>query len=197
MPKRKVDQLHGLRIELNQTERDLAEAYIWSNGISKTVQGLGTAVAGLGIPIGIIGGVIIWKEGTKWFQSLLDEDKQKFEDTELTQDKYDAYINQRSQEWAVEASKQGRYAPAIGDVDNYSAWRNLDPARGPVMQPLLFTTWEAANYDHPPLLFDEWANQKKASETRKRRAIVSTIFPPLTLLGIGQYGFKGWFGGTK
>jgi hypothetical protein len=199
MPKRRIrDQcLHGVRIELNEKERELLETAIYVRGASATIQGLGTAIAGLGIPLGIIGGVIIWKEGTGWFDDLMKEDKRKFLDENCTQVQYDAYLNERTEEWIEAASAAGRYAPAIGDADNYSAWHALDASAGPVWQPLTFQEWEADTYDEPPMTFDAWCNEKMAGETVKRRAIVGTLFPPLTLLGIGQYGFKDWFTGRK
>lgn len=197
MPKRKVDRLDGLRIELNTKERELIETAIWVNGIGQATQGLGTAIAGIGIPLAAIGAVIVWKEGTEWFDNLMTKDKQKFEDEVLTQANYDAYINSRTDEWIAAASALGRYAPAIGDADNYAAWHALDPAAGVVWQPLTFEVWEMDTYGEPPLTFDQWADAQRASVTQKRRLIASTIFPPLTLLGIGQFGLKDWFTGRK
>ena len=40
-------------------------------------------------------------------------------------------------------------------------------------------------------------NEKKQEITVKRRALVGTIFPPLNMIGIAQYGFVDWFSGRK
>lgn len=198
MPKRRPDRLDGLRIELNERERDLVEQAIIVRGITGTVQGLGTAVGGLGLALGIVGGVIVWKEGVGWFKDVLERDREKFLNEECSQEKYDAYINQRSREWIQEARKQGRYAPSIGDANHPSWWHQLDPSQGPVNQPLTFEVWELKTYpDNPPLLYDQWCNEKRSKETVKRRALVGTLFPPLNLVGIAQYGFKDWFSGKK
>jgi hypothetical protein len=179
MPKRRIKDecLHGLRIELNSKERELVQEAIWVNGAAQAVQGLGSAVQGLGIPLGIIGGVIVWKEGVEWFNNLMEKDKQDFEREVITQANYDAYINVRTEKYNAYVARYMQGVPA----ENVPS----------------FQEWEAKNYDEPPMLFEQWADSQRASVTQKRRLIASTIFPPLTLLGIGQHGLKDWFTGRK
>ena len=195
MPKRRVDQLDGLRIELNERERDLVEQAIIVRGVTGTIQGVGNAVGGLGLALGILAGVIVWKEGVGWFKDVLERDREAFLAEECSPEKYTEYMNQRNRQWISEARKMGRYAPSIGDADNPSWWHQLDSSLGPVNQPFTFEEWELGV--GPPLLFDAWCNQKRDKATVKRRALVGTIFPPLNLVGIAQYGFKDWFSGKK
>lgn len=50
-------------------------------------------------------------------------------------------------EWIAAASALGRYAPAIGDADNYAAWHALDPAAGVVWQPFTFEMFLEQYYE--------------------------------------------------
>jgi len=197
MPKRRPEKLHGIRLELQERDREILEGAIWGRLAGQTLTAAGTAIGGLGLAAGIVAGVIVWKEGMQYFQNFLDKDKEKFEKEVLSQENYSRYIQQRSDAWVIEASKQGRYAPAIGNEDNHSAWRNLDPASGAVHQALTFEVFEAENYDGPPLLYEQWADAVRAATTQRRRLLLSTLFPPLGLLGILEYGLDDWFGGTK
>jgi len=197
MPKRRVDTLDGIRIELNERERELVEQAILVNGISGIARGLGNAIGGGALALGAVAGILLWKEGPAWFKDKMDLGTQEWLDENCSQEKYDAYIQTRTDEWIKAAKKQGRYAPAVG-TDDHDSWRNLDPASGAVQQALTFQAWEEKAYpDNPPLLYDAWCNEKKAEITVKRRALVGTIFPPLNMIGIAQYGFVDWFSGRK
>jgi len=198
MPKRRVRNLDGIRIELNERERDLIEQAILVNGISGIARGLGNAIGGLGLALGAVGAVLIWKEGGDWIKDKMDLGTEEWLKENCSQEKYDAYIQLRTAEWIKAAKKAGRYAPSIGDAENTAWWSVLDASRGPVGQALTFTNWEAKAYPNdPPMLYDAWCNEKKADITIKRRALVGTIFPPLNLIGIAQYGFMDWFSGKK
>jgi hypothetical protein len=192
MPKRRVRNLDGIRIELNERERELIEQAILVNGISGIARGVGNAVGGLGLALGMVGAVIVWKEGVGWFQDKLDREREQWLTENCSQEKYDAYVGARQARWEKAAQKLGRYAPAIGDR-KHQPWSYAIEHMG--KDPYTFEEWEESI--GPPLLFDQWCNQERASATVKRRALVGTIFPPLNLVGIAQYGFKDWFGGTK
>lgn len=198
MAKRRPEKLTGLRIEVNDRERELIEQAIIVNGISGIARGLGNAVGGLGLALGAVGAVLIWKEGGDWIKDKMDLGTAEWLAENCSQEKYDAYLMIRTDEWIKAAKKAGRYAPSIGDAENTAWWSALDASRGPVHQALTFTDWEAKAYPgNPPLLYDAWCNEKKAAITVKRRALVGTIFPPLNLIGIAQYGFTDWFSGKK
>ena len=198
MPIRRPEKLTGLRIELQQRDRELVEQAILVNGISGVARGVGNAIGGLGLAVGLVGAVLVWKEGGDFLRKILEKDRADWEKKNLTQAKYDAYLQLRTDEWIKAAKKAGRYAPAIGDAENTAWWSALDASRGPVHQALTFTDWEAKAYPNdPPMLYDAWCNEKKAEITVKRRALVGTIFPPLNLIGISQYGFMDWFSGRK
>jgi len=198
MPKRNPRHLDALRIEVNDRERELIEQAILVNGLSGIARGLGNAVGGLGLGLGLVGAVIVWKEGADWIKDKMDLGTAEWIAENCSQEKYNAYLQVRIDQWIKAAKKAGRYEPAIGDAENTAWWSALDPARGPVHQPLRWTDWEAKAYPgNPQMLFDEWCNEKKATITIKRRALVGTLFPPLNLIGIAQYGFMDWFSGRK
>ena len=198
MPKRRVRNLDGIRIELNERERDLIEQAILVNGISGIAKALGNAIGGGALALGAVAAVLLWKEGPEWIKDKMDLGTAEWLKENCSQEKYDAYIQLRTDEWIKAAKKAGRYAPAIGDAENTAWWSALDASRGPVHQALTFENWEAKAYPgNPPMLYDAWCNEKKAAITVKRRALVGTIFPPLNLIGIAQYGFMDWFSGKK
>jgi len=198
MPKRRPEKLTGIRLEINERERDLLEQAIIVNGISGVARGLGNAVGGVTIAAAIVAGVVVWKKGPEWIQDKLDLGASEWLAENCSQEKYDAYIQQRTDGWINAAKDSGRYAPAYGDVLHHSWWRRLDPESGAVEQALTFDVWEANAFpNNPPMLYDEWCNKKRAKETKKKRLLASTIFPPLHLVGIFQHGFKDWFSGTK
>jgi len=195
MPKRRPEKLTGIRIELQERDRELVEQAILVNGISGVAQGLGNAIGGGALALGAVAAVLIWKEGADYFQDKMDLGKAEWLDEHCSQEKYNAYQQVRVDKWIKAAKKAGRYAPSIGDAENTAWWSVLDPARGVVGQPMTFAVWEKPL--GPLLLFDEWCNEKRAAETVKRRALVGTLFPPLNLIGIWQYGFTDWFSGRK
>jgi len=171
MPKRRVpdEQLHGVRVELNTRERDLIEQAIYVNGAAKALQAAGNAISGAGLGLGILAGAIVVIEGADKLFSFFEQDRAGWERENLTLEKYNAYIMIRTDEWIRAAKKAGRYAPAIGDDENTAWWSALDPARGPVWQPLTFEHWELENYpDDPPMTFEIWSNAKRAEATRER-----------------------------
>lgn len=171
MPKRRVpdEQLHGLRIEINERERDLLEQAIYINGASKTLQAVGNAVSGMGLGLGIVGAAIVAVEGVDALTNFFERDRFEWEQKNLGQEKYDAYILIRINRWITAAKKAGRYQPAVGDPVNYSWWRYLDTSTGATMQPLTFEEWELANHpDDPPMGYDAWANTVRAEATRER-----------------------------
>jgi len=199
MPKRRVRNLDGIRIELNERERELIEQAILVNGISGVARGLGNAVGGLGLGLGLVGAVIIWKEGADWVKDKMDLGTAEWIADNCSQEKYNAYLQERVNQWIKAAKKAGRYEPALGDQENLSWWRELNPkTRTSNPGPLRWTDWEAKAYPgKPQMLYDEWCNEKKAAITIKRRALVGTLFPPLNIIGIAQYGFMDWFSGRK
>jgi len=171
VPKRRVpdEQLHGLRIELNTRERDLLEQAIYVNGATKTLQAAGNAISGMGLGLGIVGAAIVVVEGVDRLTGFFEEDRAEWERENLTLEKYNAYIMIRTNLWITAAKKAGRYEPAIGDQENHSWWRYLDPASGVVLQPMTFEEWELANYpDDPPMLFSVWSDAQRAEATRER-----------------------------
>ena len=192
MPKRRVDKLDGIRIELNERERELIEQAILVNGISGVARGVGNAVGGLGLALGLVAGVIAWKEGVGWFQDKLDREREQWIQEECSQEKYDEMVNSRQGRWEEAAKKAGRYGPGVG-VTAHPEWAYGIEHMG--KDPLTFEEWELGVGPLP--LYDQWCNEKRASATVKRRAIVGTLFPPLNLVGIAQYGFKDWFSGEK
>jgi len=169
VPKRKPRHLDALRIELNTTERSLVEQAIYVNGATKTLQAAGNALSGMGLGLGIVGAAIVVVEGVDRLTDFFEEDRASWERENLTLEKYNAYIRLRTDEWIRAAKKAGRYAPAIGDAENTAWWSALDPARGPVWQPLTFEHWEEENYPNdPPMTFEIWSNTKRAEATRER-----------------------------
>jgi len=171
VPKRRVpdEQLHGLRIEINERERDLLEQAIYINGASKTLQAVGYAVSGMGLGLGIVGAAIVVVEGVDALTDFFERDRFEWEQKNLTQEKYNAYILVRVNRWIQAAKKAGRYAPSIGDAENTGWWSVLDPARGVVGQPMTFEEWELANHPgDPPMGYDAWANTVRAEATRER-----------------------------
>lgn len=198
MPKRNPRHLDALRIEVNDRERDLIEQAIIVNGISGVARGLGNAVGGLGLAMGAVAAVLVWKEGGDWIKDKMDLGAQEWLDENCSQENYNAYIQVRTDEWIKAAKMAGRYAPAIGDAENTAWWSALDASRGPVHQALTFTDWEAKAYPgNPPMLYDAWCNEKRAEITVQKRALIGTIFPIFNYVGIAQYGFMDWFSGKK
>lgn len=173
MPKRRVpdEQLHGLRIELNSKEREILETAIYVNGFSKSLQGIGTAIGGLGLAGGIIIGAAVFKEELQgvfdWWKDRIDLGKQEWLDENITQEKYNADINQREDFWKREAKKQGRYGPAIGDHGNISWWYALPPNGN--ADPLTFAEWELEYAGEPAMTFDQWEVQQRNEEVTRRK----------------------------
>jgi len=182
----------GLRIEINDRERELVEQAIVANGISGVASGLGNAIGGLGLALGLVGAVIVWKEGVGWFKEKMDRDREQWIKEECSQENYDKMVNSRQGRWETAAKKAGRYGPGVG-VRKHPEWAYGIEHMG--KDPLTFQEWELGIGPLP--LYDQWCNEKRARETTKRRAIVGTLFPPLNLVGIAQYGFKDWFSGKK
>lgn len=173
-------------MELNTRERDLLEQAIYVNGAAKTLQAVGNAISGAGLGLGILGAAIVISEGVDWLGNFFERDEQQWVDENLTLEKYNAYIMIRTNLWITAAKKAGRYAPAIGDQENHSWWRYLDPASGVVLQPMTFEEWELANYpDDPPMTFAAWSNVKRAEATRKRKR----------MLGYGY--FQEWWAAAR
>lgn len=95
-PKRKPRHLDAIRIEVNDTERDLIQQAIIANGVSGVARGLGTAVAGLGGALGLVAAVIVWKEGMDWFRDMMEQGKKEWLLENCSQEKYDAYATAHS-----------------------------------------------------------------------------------------------------
>jgi hypothetical protein len=193
MAKRRPEKLTGLRVEFNDRERELFEQAILVNGISGVARGLGNAVGGLGLALGAIGAVIVWKEGAGWFNEKFDIEKEKWIQEECSQEKYDEMAATRVSQWEKAAKQVGRYGPAIGDAGNLAWWYALPPNGN--ADPLTFTEWELELGPLP--LYDQWCQEKRRVATARRRTLASILFPPLSLVGITQYGFKDWFAGRK
>jgi len=176
MPKRRVpdEQLHGLRIELNEKERDLVETAIYVNGFAKTAQGIGTAIGGLGLAGGLIIGAALWgapaKEAlddlTGWIKDKADLGKQEWLDENITQEKYNEHVNQRNEFWIQEAKKQGRYGPAVGDM-KHPEWSYAITQMG--KGPLTFAEWELEYAGEPAMTFDEWEVNQRNQEVKRRK----------------------------
>ena len=190
MPKRNPRHLDALRIEVNDRERELIEQAIIVNGISGVARGLGNAVGGLGLAMGAVAAVLVWKEGGDWIKDKMDLGTAEWLAENCSQEKYNAYLQTRTDEWIKAAKKAGRYAPAIDDAENTAWWSALDASRGPVHQALTFTDWEAKAYPgNPPLLYNQWENQQRAEATRERKR----------KLGYGyfqEWVEAAWAGGT-
>jgi len=73
MPKKKVDELHGIRIELQASEREALETYLMSSSVRNVGQGIGAVLKPLLDNWGIILAALIAKEGWPaiegWFQA--------------------------------------------------------------------------------------------------------------------------------
>jgi hypothetical protein len=192
MPKRRVDKLDGIRIELNERERELIEQAILVNGLSGVARGIGNAVGGLGLALGIVAGVIAWKEGVGWFQDKLDREREQWIQEECSQEKYDEMVNSRQGRWEKAAKKAGRYGPGVG-VRKHPEWAYAIEHMG--KEPLTFEEYELGVGPLP--LYDQWCQEKRRVVTGQRRTLSTILFPPLALVGISQYGFKEWFTGEK
>ena len=190
MPKRRPEKLSGLRIELNDRERELVEQAILVNGLSGAVKGIGNAVGGLGLALGIVAGVIVWKEGAGWFKEKFENDREQWLKEECSQEKYDEMVNSRQERWEKAAKKEGRYGPAIGDEKNMAWWYALPPNGN--KDPLTFEEYELKIGPLP--LYNEWCDEKRRVVTGQRRLISSILFPPLAAVGVAQYG-KDYFTG--
>jgi len=174
MPKRRVDELSGLRFELNEKERDLVETAIYVNGFGKTAQGIGTAIGGLGLAGGLIIGAALWgapaKEAlddlTDWFKDKADLGKQEWLDENITQEKYNEHVNQRNDFWIKEAKKQGRYGPAVGDM-KHPEWSYAIVHMG--KDALTFAEWELEYAGEPAMTFDEWEVNQRNEEVKRRK----------------------------
>lgn len=211
MPKRKVESLNGLRLEINSKERELFETAIYVNGFGKTMQGMGTAIGGLGLAGGLIIGAALFGQPVKdaldgavdWVKDKADLGKQEWLDENITQPKYDEYINERENIWKRAADRMGLYAPALLDVthpDNPTLRRVPDGARnigltwggfnvnntggaGSAMRgaPYTFSEWETdesqPHKGEPPMTFAEWEVDQRNAEVRKRKSIVGVLFP--------------------
>ena len=167
MPKRRPEKLTGIRIELQERDRELVEQAIIGNTVGKVAQGLGTAVGGLGLAVGIVAGVAVFKEGVEVFGDFLEKDRTEWERKNISATQYEEYNRIRPEMWEAYAKEIGRYGPAIGDEANPSWWRRMDPEQGVVEQPLTFQDWERPR--GPQMLYDEWANTKRAEETARRK----------------------------
>jgi len=167
-PKRNPRHLDALRIEVNDRERDLIEQAIIGNTVGKVAQGVGNMFSGMGLGFGIFAAAVVFIEGvetvTKWFE----HDRAKWDAANLTQARYDAYIQTRTDEWIAAAKADGRYEPAIGDEANKSWWRKINPLLSARHKPLTYAEWERQTYGKPPMLFDEWSNSERAKATRER-----------------------------
>jgi hypothetical protein len=176
MPKRRVDELSGLRIELNEKERELAETAIYVNGFAKTAQGIGTAIGGLGLAGGLIIGAAVFKkelnEVVDWVKDKADLGKQEWLDENITQEKYNEHVNQRNDFWITEAKKQGRYGPAVGDM-KHPEWSYAIEHMG--KDALTFAEWEKEYAGEPAMTFDEWAVNQRNEEVRKRKGIIPIL----------------------
>lgn len=166
MPKRKPDQVIAVRLEMNEKERDLLGNMIGARLAGDALQGAGNALGGIGRGLGVLLAAWITKEGIEAFTGWLKNDREQWEQENLTPEAYQAYIQIRTDQWIAEACKQGRYAPAIGDQDRYTCWHALDPSAGVVWQPLTFEEWEQDK--PPPLLYEQWADAKREAATRDR-----------------------------
>jgi len=190
MPKRRPEKLTGIRIELQDRDRELVEGAMLVNGISGVARGVGNAIGGLGLALGMIGAVIVWKEGPGWFREKLDLEREQWLQEECSQEKYDEMVNSRQGLWEKAAKKAGRYGPAVGDR-KHQPWSYAIEHMG--KEPLTFEEWEIGKGPLP--LYDQWCVEKRRVATGQRRTIATLLFPPLAMVGVAQYGFKDWFYG--
>lgn len=189
-PKRKPRHLDAIRIELNERERDLVEGAILGNVVSGVAGGIGNAIGGLGLALGAVAAVIVWKEGTDWFRNQLAQSEVDWVNENCTQEKYDAYFAGRQDQWIRAARLAGRYGPDKGTINDLGAY-----ALYVGFEPMTFQEWEEKN--GAGMMFDEWCQDMKAQTTFKRRALVGSLFPPLSMVGIWQYGLTDWLTGRK
>lgn len=192
MPKRRIPdgELHGLRIELNEKERDLAETAIYVNGFAKTVQGIGTAIGGLGLAGGLVIAAAMFGQPAKealddvadWFKDKADLGRQEWLDENITQEKYNEHVNQRNDFWIKEAKKQGRYGPAVGDTKHQPWWYAIAHMG---KDPLTFSEWELEYAGEPAMTFDQWEVNQRNQEVQRRKN-------PLALLIRAIPGGEEW-----
>lgn len=177
MPRRRVDRLQGIRVELNQTERDLLETQIWVGGISKTVQGLGVAAAGASLGLGIVAAAFVFEKEiddvVNWVKDKADLGKQEWEEEHLSTAEYNAFFDK---EWAERENR----------------WLDMKMRTG---QDVSFQDYEAANYDQPIWTYEDWSAHKRQVETVKRRGLIGAVFPVYHVIGIADKGLKNWLSG--
>ena len=106
MPKRPSKSVNGYRVELQDTERSMAEMVTASMAVRNVGQGVGAVLAPFGGVLSAVAAAIIAKEGVEWFTDQLSTMKNA-KDT-VMQKQYQIYLYQSLEDFRISEKKAGR-----------------------------------------------------------------------------------------
>jgi hypothetical protein len=94
MPARNPDQLHGIRIELQKTEREALETYLMSNSFKNVGEGIGAIAKPILDNLTVIMAAIIAHEGFQWIENKASEWQDNYTENRIAylSKAYDGYL---------------------------------------------------------------------------------------------------------
>ena len=143
--------MNGYRVELQDTERSMAEMVTASMAIRNVGQGVGAVLAPFGLLMQTVVAAIIAKEGVEWFTDQIDELRNARQI--LSRKNYDIYVMQSLDQFRLREQK--RIVPG----KNRDAWTPEEEARWKSVYPNR-SSLAAAHWppDGRPPSYAEWAS---------------------------------------
>lgn len=95
MPKQPVTNLHGIRIELQETERHALETYLMSNSLKNVGEGIGAIAKPILDNLTVIMAAIIAHEGFQWIEDKAGEWQNNYTENRIAylSKAYDEYLS--------------------------------------------------------------------------------------------------------
>jgi len=116
MPKKTVDSMTGIRIELQQSERDALESYLATGMVKNVGEGIGAAIKPILDNLGVIIAALVATEGLDRIESKMEEwQRQSFDNQmEVLSEKYKDYL--------LTLDLENINAEDIMSVEEYDEW---------------------------------------------------------------------------